>query len=74
MYKRFFDSLKCQTFACKDLKKPSFLPFKAVLTVLKENITVAGCDEKSCDHQHTGIILRSAMLQLALSNMWEAQA
>jgi len=32
------------------------------------------CDEKSCDHQHTVVILRGAMLQLALSNLREAQA
>lgn len=36
--------------------------------MLKANIT--SCDEKSCDHQHNVIILRSAMLQLALSNLW----
>lgn len=40
----------------------------------KADIMQASCDGKSCDHQNTVIILRSAMLQLALSNLREAQA
>lgn len=71
MCKRFFDSINMSNFACKDLKKPSFLPFRAVC-VLKADNAVAGCDEKSCDRRVV-IILRGAMLQLALSNFREAQ-